>query len=76
MISELAITRAFEGYRGKKAGDLDALAHAVVALSQLALSDEYDVVDAEINPLILRPEGRRRVGAGCAGEALLRWMPI
>ncbi|MBV5270276.1 MAG: acetate--CoA ligase family protein, partial [Afipia sp.] len=57
MISELAITRAFEGYRGKKAGDLDSLAHAVVALSQLALSDEYDVVDAEINPLILRSKG-------------------
>lgn len=57
MISELAITRAFEGYRGKKAGDLDALAHAIVALSQLALSDEYDVVDAEINPLILRSKG-------------------
>lgn len=57
MISEVAITRAFEGYRGKKAGDLDALAHAVVALSQLALSDEYDVVDAEINPLIVRSKG-------------------
>jgi acyl-CoA synthetase (NDP forming) len=57
MISELAITRAFEGYRGKKAGDLDALAHAIVAVSQLALSDEYDVVDAEINPLILHPKG-------------------
>ncbi len=57
MISELAITRAFEGYRGKKAGDLEALAHAIVALSQLALSDEYDVVDAEINPLILCAKG-------------------
>lgn len=57
MISELAITRAFEGYRSRKAGDLDALAHAILAASQLALSDEYDVVDAEINPLILRPKG-------------------
>ncbi|MCR6735950.1 MAG: hypothetical protein NVV83_18545 [Afipia sp.] len=26
-------------------------------MSQLALSDEYDVVDAEINPLILRSKG-------------------
>lgn len=57
MISELAITRAFEGYRGKRAGDLEALAHAIVSLSQLALSDEYDVADAEINPLILRSKG-------------------
>lgn len=57
MISELAISRAFEGYRGKKVGDLEALAQAIVAASQLAVSDEYDVIDAEINPLILREKG-------------------
>ncbi len=57
MISELAVSRIFTGYRGKKPGDLDALAQAIVSLSQLAVSDKWDVVDAEINPLIVRPAG-------------------
>lgn len=58
MIDELAISRIFKGYRGKPAGDIDALAHAIVALSRLAVSDECDVADAEINPLIVRPAGQ------------------
>jgi len=57
MISELAVSRIFTGYRGKKPGDLDALAQAIVSLSQLAVNDKWDVVDAEINPLIVRPAG-------------------
>lgn len=57
MISELAISRMLKGYRGRAAGDLEALAEAIVSLSRLALDDEYDVIDAEINPLIVRREG-------------------
>lgn len=56
MISELAISRMLKGYRGRAAGDLEALAEAIVSLSRLALDDEYDVIDAEINPLIVRRE--------------------
>jgi succinyl-CoA synthetase beta subunit len=44
------------GYRGKPKGDLDALAQAIVALSKLA--EDADVVEAEINPLIVRPAGQ------------------
>ena len=36
MIAEVRGLKVFAGYRGKPAGDLDALAHAIVALSQLA----------------------------------------
>jgi acyl-CoA synthetase (NDP forming) len=57
MISELAITRVFRGFRNKPHGDLEALAQAIVAMSQLALDDDVTVLDAEINPLIINPVG-------------------
>jgi acyl-CoA synthetase (NDP forming) len=58
MIAELAITRVFQGFRNKPHGDLEALAHTIVAMSQLAHQSTV-VVDAEINPLIIN-----RVGEG------------
>jgi len=57
MITELAITRTLTGFRGRPAGDLEALAQAIVSLSRLALDEEFDVRDAEINPLVVRREG-------------------
>jgi succinyl-CoA synthetase beta subunit len=56
MIAEVRGLKVLAGYRGKPAGDLDALARAVVALSQLAL--DGTVAEAEINPLIVRPAGQ------------------
>jgi len=66
MIGEVRAMRMFAGFRGKPAGDLDALAHAVVALSQLASMS--DVAEAEINPLIVRPKGEGVI----AVDALVR----
>ena len=59
MIAELSISRVFQGFRNKPHGDMDALAQAIVAMSQLALDKNAVVVDAEINPLIIN-----RVGEG------------
>ena len=73
MIGEVAALKALAGYRGKPAGDLDALAQALVALSQLAVHDGPAVAEAEINPLIVRAEGRRRRRRRCAGEARLEY---
>jgi acetate---CoA ligase (ADP-forming) len=56
MIAEVRGLIPLSGYRGKPKGDLDALAHAIVALSKLA--EDADVVEAEINPLIVRPAGQ------------------
>ena len=56
MVAEVRGLKVLAGYRGKPAGDLDALARAVVALSQLALDET--VAEAEINPLIVRPSGQ------------------
>ena len=57
---------ALTGYRGKPKGDLDALAHAIVAMSRLA--QDAGVAEAEINPLIVRPAGEGVV----AVDALVR----
>jgi acyl-CoA synthetase (NDP forming) len=56
MITEVKGMAALTGFRGRPAGDLDALARAIVALSQLA--SDPAVSEAEINPLIVRPQGQ------------------
>ena len=68
MIAEVRGFALLSGYRGKPAGDLDALARAIVALSQLA--HDATVLEAEINPLIVRPpgEGVMAVDARGAGR--------
>ena len=56
MIGDVRFLRAARGYRGRPAGDLAALAEAIVALSRLAQCDR--VREAEINPLLIRAEGQ------------------
>jgi acyl-CoA synthetase (NDP forming) len=55
MIEEVKGLAVIRGYRGMPKGDLDALAQAVAALSQIAHIE--DVKEAEINPLIVKREG-------------------
>jgi acyl-CoA synthetase (NDP forming) len=57
MISEVRALTRLAGYRGLPAGDLAALAQAIVALSRLAVMDGPAILEAEINPLIVRPAG-------------------
>jgi acetate---CoA ligase (ADP-forming) len=56
MIAEVRGLVPLSGYRGKPKGDLDALAHVMVALSRLA--DDPSIAEAEINPLMVRPAGQ------------------
>jgi acetate---CoA ligase (ADP-forming) len=55
MIREVKSLQVLAGARGRPTGDLAALAHAIVALSRLA--GDPAVIDAEINPLIVREHG-------------------
>jgi len=57
MISEVKAFAKLKGFRGKPAGDLDALAQAIVALSRLALQNDPAIAEAEVNPLIVRTDG-------------------
>jgi acyl-CoA synthetase (NDP forming) len=69
MIAEVRGLIALTGYRGKSKGDLEALAHAVVALSRLA--DDASVAEAEINPLIVRPAGEGVVAVDAVARLMV-----
>jgi acetate---CoA ligase (ADP-forming) len=57
MIGEVKAFATLKGFRGKPPGDLEALARAIVALSQLALQNNPAIAEAEVNPLIVRTDG-------------------
>jgi acyl-CoA synthetase (NDP forming) len=58
MIAEVRELELIRGFRNLPKGDVEALAHAIRALSLLAEIDTRTVADAEINPLIVKEEGR------------------
>jgi len=55
MIADLPELRLLQGFRNLPRGDVAALAQAIRALSLLAATD---AVEAEINPLIIKPAGQ------------------
>ena len=76
MVAEVRALKALAGFRGRPRGDLEALAAAVAALSNLAREKGTDskfnltpfVLEAELNPVIVRAEGQGVV----AVDALVR----
>ncbi|MEX2643436.1 MAG: acetate--CoA ligase family protein [Acetobacterales bacterium] len=58
MIEEVKGLAPIRGFRGMQKGDLDALAQAIARLSDLARVDSPSVVEAEINPVLVRPAGQ------------------
>lgn len=58
MIDEVKAFAALAGYRGRPAGDLGALAEAIMALSRLALETHPMIVEAELNPVMVLEEGQ------------------
>jgi acyl-CoA synthetase (NDP forming) len=57
MIGEVPAFAMLKGYRNRPAGDLEALALVVHALSLLACATGQPVREAEINPLLVRTDG-------------------
>jgi succinyl-CoA synthetase beta subunit len=55
MIEEVRGLAPIRGYRNLPAGDIDALASAIVQMSSLA--DIEEVKEAEINPLLIKSPG-------------------
>lgn len=64
MLDEVTAITALKGFRGAPPGDIDALAETVVRLSQLAFRAE--VIEAEINPLLVGPQGHGVVAVDAA----------
>ncbi len=61
MIAELPELKLIQGFRNLPRGDAAALARAIRSISLLACLDGAPVLDAEINPLIIRAEGQGAV---------------
>jgi acyl-CoA synthetase (NDP forming) len=58
MIRELRTWPLLDGYRGRARCDVDALASAIVAFSQMTLQLGERLLEAEINPLFVLPAGQ------------------
>lgn len=58
MIGKIRGSKLLQGYRGRPAADVDALANALVRLSHLAVDLGDRLAALEINPLMVLPQGR------------------
>ncbi len=56
-LGSLKLARLLTGYRGRKPGDLAAVATAVLAIQDFALAEAHRLVELDVNPLMVRPEG-------------------
>ncbi len=56
MLTELQSWKLLLGMRGKARSDIDALARAIVAVSEM-LSECPQIVELDCNPVLVRPEG-------------------
>jgi hypothetical protein len=58
MMRELRGFPVLEGVRGRPRGDLDATAAALAALSRFATTHRDSLQSAELNPVLVLPEGQ------------------
>ena len=63
MIQETKVYKILKGIRGKSACDIEELAATLVKLSEFALSFQKEVREVDINPLIVREEGKGVIAA-------------
>ena len=58
MIAEVKGARLLQGFRGRPAADLEALADTLVRVSYLAMHLEGHLAELDINPLMVLPRGQ------------------
>jgi succinyl-CoA synthetase beta subunit len=56
-LSRLKSARLLHGYRGRPAADLDAVVEAAVKVSDYVSNNEGTLLELDINPLVVGPEG-------------------
>ena len=59
------------GFRGRPAGDIDAVVAAALAVARFAAEHADRLVELDVNPLIVRPAGLGAVAA----DVLIRLVP-
>ncbi len=67
-IDSLKVAKLLTGFRGKPAGDREALVQAVLSVARYAHAHLNTLLEIDVNPLIVRPKGRGAV----AVDAMIR----
>jgi acyl-CoA synthetase (NDP forming) len=67
-IDSLTSAKLLQGFRGRPAGDHEALVDAVLAIAAYAEAHWEQLLELDVNPLMVLPEGRGVVAA----DALIR----
>jgi succinyl-CoA synthetase beta subunit len=57
-INGLKISKLLKGFRGKPKGDIEAIVQAIMKLGKFAEKNTSRLIEADINPLIVRPKGK------------------
>lgn len=68
-LRELKGAALLQGFRGRPAGDIDAVVAAALAVARFAAEHADRLAELDINPLIVRPAGLGVVAA----DVLVRW---
>ncbi len=67
-LRQLGVAKLLSGFRGKKAGDWGALVAAVLGVARFAEAHLEELIEIDVNPIIVRPQGLGAV----AVDALIR----
>jgi acetate---CoA ligase (ADP-forming) len=60
-IAGLKIAKLLKGYRGKPAGDIEAVINAVMAIADYAYAHREKLLELDVNPLMVLPQGKGAV---------------
>ena len=67
-LDSLRVQKLIAGFRGRAAGDREALIDAVLAVAKFATAQRHRLVELDVNPLMVLPSGRGVIAA----DALIR----
>ena len=68
-INDLKISKLLNGLRGKPEGDIQAIVQVIMKLGKFAEKNASRLIEADINPLIVRPKGKGVI----ASDALIHY---
>ena len=69
-INDLKISKLLKGLRGKPEGDIPAIVQVIMKLGIFAEKNASRLIEADINPLIVRPKGKGVIAA----DALIHYL--
>jgi hypothetical protein len=71
-LSTLKGAPLLHGFRGRPRGDVEALVDAVMAVADFAEAHRESLIELDVNPLLVLPEGQCPHGGAVAVDALIR----